>query len=128
MITRLVRIAVRWPIQVLAAWGAFVLVLTAIGLPNVQSRLLPATLFIPGTDSFAWHELKKPNYGEALALAIKGPPAVLDQVGPKLNTDLNLRSRTRAQSPWSPGAGSAASAAASRPDLAVYALLSLIHI
>ena len=122
MITRLVRIAVRWPVQVLAVWAVGVAVLAAIGLPNVQSKLLPADLFIPGTGSYQWEQLKAPNYGLSIAAAIEGPAADINAQGPVLEQALALRPLTRVQSPFSPGAGAAARILRPSPTEAVYAL------
>ena len=122
MITRLARVAVRWPIQVCLAWGVVVVTLTAIGLPNVQSRLLPADLFVPGTQSYRWQQLKAPNYGLPIALAVEGTPAQLDRVGPTLTNELANRPDTRVQSPWSPGAGAVGSILRRSPGEAVFAL------
>src|SRR5437588_13025576 len=85
VITRLARIAVRWPIQVLAAWAVTVGALTVAGIP-VQSKLLPSDLLIPGTQSFRWTQLKAPNYGQPIALAIVGPAADIDREGPRLSS------------------------------------------
>jgi RND superfamily putative drug exporter len=122
VITRLARVAVRWPIQVFLVWGAIVLGLTAFGLPNVQSRLLPADLFVPGTQSFRWQQLKAPNYGLPIALALEGTPAQIDRVGPKLTAALASRPYTRVQSPFSPGAGAVAKVLRRSRTEAVFAL------
>jgi RND superfamily putative drug exporter len=122
VITRLVRIAVRWPIQVLAVWGVGVLVLAGYGVPSVQDKLLPADLFIPGTNSYQWEQLKAPNYGLSIAAAIEGPAADINREGPKLERALALRPLTRVQSAFSPGAGAAAHILRPSPTEAVYAL------
>ncbi len=121
MITRLARVAVRWPIQVLAGWVVVVAVLAIIGIP-VQSKLLPSDLFIPGTQSNNWQQLKSPNYGEPIALILTGPAADIDHEGPALSQALSLRPYTRVQSPWSPGVGTAARVLRPSPDRAVFAL------
>jgi len=122
MITRAARIAVRFPKVVIAVWAVSVLTLTGIGAPTIQKRLLPATLFLPGTESYRWFQEKQPNYGEAIAMALEGSPAQLDKIGPKLNTALNQRPLTRAQSPWTPSAGNAVKILRPQPDLAVFAM------
>jgi RND superfamily putative drug exporter len=122
MINRLIRLAVRFPVVVLVIWAATVGTLSVIGVPTIQNRLLPATLFIPGTDSNNWEVAKQPNYGDAMALAIEGPAATIDAVGPKLNAALNLRPLTRSTSPWSPGAGPAGKFLRPSPTEAVFAL------
>jgi RND superfamily putative drug exporter len=121
MITRLARVAVRWPVQVLSTWVVVIGVLALIGLP-VQDKLLPADLFIPGTQSYRWEQLKAPNYGLAIAAAIQGPAPLIDQAGPQLTRALAARPLTRVQGPWSPGAGAVASVLRRSPNEAVLAL------
>ena len=122
MITRAVRIAVRYPVQVLIGWFLVIAVFGVIAIP-VQSKLLPADLFIPGTQSYTWQQLEKPNYGLAIAVAVEGAPRELDRYGPRLTAALARRPLTRVQSPWSPGAGvQAARYLRHSPDEAVFAL------
>lgn len=122
VITRLARIAVRWPLPVFLVWGALVLGLSGYGVPFVQKQLLPADLFVPGTQSYKWEQLKSPVYGLPIALAVTGTPAQLDRVGPKLTAELAYRPYTRVQSPWSPGAGAVGSVLRRNPGEAVFAL------
>ena len=55
-------------------------------------------------------------------MAIEGPADQIDKVGPKLNKALNGRRLTRAQDPWSPGAGAGAKLLRPTPNEAVFAL------
>jgi putative drug exporter of the RND superfamily len=122
VITRIARIAVRYPKQVLIAWAGIVVVFGVIAIP-VESKLLPADLFIPGTQSYKWQQLEKPEYGLAMADAIEGPANEIDRYGPRLGAALARRPLTRVQDPWSPGAGAQATKfLRRRPDEAVYAL------
>jgi RND superfamily putative drug exporter len=122
VISAIVRLAVRYPKYVLGAWVAVVAGFAVLAIP-VQGKLLPADLFIPGTQSNTWHERVNPEYGLAMADVIEGPPKLIDHYGPLLNEALSNRPLTRVQSPWSPNAGPAAARILrKRPDLAVFAL------
>src|SRR5947209_8148332 len=77
---------------------------------------------VPGAQSFRWTQLKAPNYGQPIALAIVGPAADIDREGPRLSSALSLRPYTRVQSPWSPGAGGGARVLRASPGEAVFAL------
>lgn len=122
MITRVARLAIRYPLHVLGGWIVVIAVFGIIAIP-VQSHLLPADLFIPGTQSYHWQQLEKPNYGLAIAAAIEGDPKEIDHYGPILSRALAQRPLTRVQSPWSPGAGAqAAKFLRQKPNIAVYAM------
>ncbi len=122
MITRIARIAVRWPLPVFLIWGALVLGLAGYGVPFVQNDLLPADLFVPGTQSYRWEQLKAPNYGLPIAAAITGTREQLNRVGPRITRELAARPYTRVQSPWSPGAGPVGPVLRRSPGEAVFAL------
>jgi RND superfamily putative drug exporter len=122
MITRITRFSVRRPWLVIALWCVVVGVAAGVALPSLQARLVPATLFIPGTDSNDWNDLKQPNYGSAMAMALEGPHAALEAIGPSLNAALNSRPLTRVQSPWSPGAGAVAKILFPSPTEAVFTM------
>jgi RND superfamily putative drug exporter len=121
VVTRLARIGVHYPRRVLAAWVLCVLAMAPLAA-NVQDKLLPSSPIIPGTESGDWNELRKPNYDENIAVVLKGPPEAIDAQGPGLARALALRQRTRAISPWSPGAGAAGRLLRPVPDKALIAL------
>jgi RND superfamily putative drug exporter len=122
MMSRLVRLAVRWPKQVIAVWLVFVAVFTVIGL-NVTDKLLPSNLNVPGTGQYHAFQLSKGHFPEQeAAVLLKGPPAALDAQGPALTRALALRPYTRAVSPWSAGAGDSAKTLRPKPGEALIAV------
>jgi RND superfamily putative drug exporter len=121
MVTRLARIAVRHPRLVIAVWGACVVAL-AIPATTVQSKLVPATLFVPGTESYDWKQLREPSYGTLIAVILEGPAQEIDRQGPVLARALALRTDTLALSAWSPGGGDGAKLLRPQPNRAVIAL------
>ena len=99
--SRLVRIAVRWPTRVIAVWAVVVAALSIVGI-GAEQKLVPTQLFIKGTESYRWHELRQGHFGESAAVLLKGSPAAIDQQGPALASALMHRPRTIVLSPWSP--------------------------
>jgi RND superfamily putative drug exporter len=99
--SRLIRIAIRWPVQVIGVWAVFIGVLFVIGL-GAEKKLVPTQLFIPGTQSFTWHQLRAGHFGESAAVLLDGPPQAIDRQGPALFNALLHRPGTIVLSPWSP--------------------------
>src|ERR1700756_2324811 len=99
--SRLVRIAVRWPAQVLAVWLVAVAGLGVIGL-GAEHKLVPTQLLIKGTESYTWHQLRQGHFGESAAVLLDGPAQAIARQGPTLASELMHRPGTTVMSPWSP--------------------------
>ena len=79
--------------------------LGAIGM-DVEERLNPTTLNIPGTDSSRSSELLRGHFGPAMPFAIllRGPEAAIDRQGPELIRALRRDDpRVTTLSPWDQG-------------------------
>jgi RND superfamily putative drug exporter len=103
LITPLARVAVRHAVPVLVAWVVVVLGLGFIGR-NVEDKVQPSLLFIDGTESAHWRDVRKGSFNAALVILPTGPAAQIDRLGPRLADALQRRPGTRAVSPWSPRA------------------------
>jgi RND superfamily putative drug exporter len=109
LITPIARFAVRFAIPVLIAWAVIVMVLGLVALGvigdgrNVEDKVQPSLLFIPGTESAKWHDVRKGSFNEGLVALLVGPQQEIDRQGPALAAALSQRSGTRAISPWSAG-------------------------
>ncbi len=102
MITPVARFAVRRAVWVLVGWVVVVAVFAFIGR-NVEGKVQPSLLFIPGTESSHWRDVRAGSFNEALVVLLTGPAAEIDRQGPLLADALQRRG-TRAISPWSPRA------------------------
>ena len=85
---------------VLVSWTLAVSVLAAVGR-DVEQKLVPTTLSVPGTESYRWKQLMEGHLGEPAAVLLRGPPNELDRQGSRLARALLRRQHTRALSPWS---------------------------
>ena len=103
MITPVARFAVRHAIPVLIVWAV---VVTAFGLigRGVENKVQPSLLFIDGTESAHWRDVRAGSFNEALVVLLTGPASEIDRQGPRLADALQRRVGTRAVSPWSPRA------------------------
>ncbi|MDX6594944.1 MAG: putative drug exporter of the superfamily [Solirubrobacterales bacterium] len=83
------------------------LILVALGAigSNVESRLDPTTLNIPGTESSRSNELLREHFGATMPFAIllRGPAAELDRQGPALIRALREDPTVTTLSPWDRG-------------------------
>src|SRR2546423_12649498 len=102
--SRLARLGVRRPIPVLLVWGVLVAVLALVGR-DVESKLKPTQLLVPGTEASRWNDLRKGHFGEEATVLLTGPAVAIDRQGPPLARALAARSGTRVLSPWSGGSG-----------------------
>ena len=103
MITVVARFAVRRAVPVLVGWAIVVLAFALIG-SGVGDKVQPSLLFIPGTESSEWRDVRKGSFNEALIVLLAGPAREIERQGPQLAEALQRRAGTRAISPWSPRA------------------------
>jgi putative drug exporter of the RND superfamily len=99
VITPLARFAVRHAVPVLVGW---VVVVVALGLTaiGVEGKVQPSLLFVPGTESTHWRDVRKGSFNESLVVLLVGPARAIDRQGPRLAAALQARPGTRAISPW----------------------------
>jgi RND superfamily putative drug exporter len=99
VITPLARFAVRHAVPVLVGW---VVVVAALGLTaiGVESKVQPSLLFVPGTESSHWRDVRKGSFNESLVVLLVGPRQQIDRQAPALASALQARPGTRAISPW----------------------------
>jgi putative drug exporter of the RND superfamily len=109
VITPVARFAVRHAVPVLVGWAVVVLVLGLVALGaigdgrTVEDKVQPSLLFVPGTESAHWRDVRKGSFNESLIALLVGPQQSIDQQGPRLASALEQRPGTRAISPWSAG-------------------------
>jgi RND superfamily putative drug exporter len=109
LITPIARFAVRFAIPVLIGWSVVVLVLGLVALGafgggrTVEDKVQPSLLFVPGTESSKWRDVRAGSFNESLIALLVGPQQEIDRQGPALATALEHRPGTRAISPWSAG-------------------------
>src|SRR3954465_8601725 len=89
--------------MVLVGWAVVVVALGFIGR-NVEDKVQPSLLFIPGTESSKWRDERKGSFNEELIVLLVGPAKAIDQQGPRLAAALQDRPGTRSISMWSPRA------------------------
>src|ERR1700709_842681 len=97
-------LTLRHPRAVLVVAALVLAALGIIGL-NVENRLDPTTLDIPGTDSSRANALVTEHYGDSCPFVglLRGPPAALDRQGPELIRDLRRDPKVTTLSPWDRG-------------------------
>jgi putative drug exporter of the RND superfamily len=95
----------RHPRTVLAVAAVLLATLGVIGL-NVEDRLDPTTLEVPGTASSKANGLLREHFGDTapFAILLEGPPAAIDRQGPRLIRALRLDPAVTTLSPWDRGA------------------------
>lgn len=95
-------LALRRPRSVLIAWGAVILILSAIGL-GAQNRLSTGSIVPPGSESARTNQLDEMGFGpnDSLLILLKGPRAQIERQGPVLVH--KLRQHWSVLSPWDPG-------------------------
>src|SRR4051812_27580996 len=103
MITPVARFAVRHAVWVLVGWVVIVAAFGLIGR-GVEGKVQPSLLFVPGTESSHWRDIRQGSFNEELIVLLVGPPREIDRQGPQLAAALGRRAGTRAISPWSPRA------------------------
>ncbi|HEX6712174.1 MAG TPA: MMPL family transporter, partial [Thermoleophilaceae bacterium] len=103
MITPVARFAVRHAVPVLVGWAVVIVALGLIGR-SVEDKVQPSLLFVPGTESSKWRDVRKGSFNEQLVILLVGPARDIDRQGPSLAAALQRRPGTRAISPWSPRA------------------------
>ena len=89
----------------MAVAAVLLVALGAIGL-NVEDRLDPTTLDVPGTASSSANELLREHFGDTapFAILLEGPPAAIDRQGPRLIRALRQDPAVSTLSPWDRGA------------------------
>ncbi|MEX0973454.1 MAG: MMPL family transporter [Solirubrobacterales bacterium] len=83
---------------------AVLLVLGGLGF-DVEERLKPSTLNVPGSESARGDELLRQHFGESapFAVLLEGPPKRLDRQGSHLTRALRRDATITAVSPWDSG-------------------------
>jgi RND superfamily putative drug exporter len=83
------------------------LILATLGLigANVENRLDPTTLDIPGTSASEANELRAEHFGESapFVILLRGPEAALERQGPDLVRALRSDPKVTTLSPWDRG-------------------------
>jgi RND superfamily putative drug exporter len=83
------------------------LVLAALGIlgANVEGRLDPTTLDIPGTSTSRANQLRAEHFGDSapFVILLRGPAAALDRQGPELIRALRRDPKVTTLSPWDRG-------------------------
>ena len=83
------------------------LILAALGIIglNVENRLDPTTLDIPGTDSSRANALVAEHFGDSapFVILLQGPAAAVDRQGPELIRALRRDPKVTTLSPWDRG-------------------------
>jgi RND superfamily putative drug exporter len=97
-------LTLRHPRAVLAVAALILAALGIIGL-NVENRLDPTTLDIPGTSSSRANALVSEHFGDSapFVILLRGPAAALDRQGPELIRDLRRDPKVTTLSPWDRG-------------------------
>jgi len=103
LITPLARFAVRHAVPVLVGWAIVVAVFAVLGR-GVENEVQPSLLFVPGTESTEWRDVRQGSFNEGLIVLLDGPAREINRQGPQLAAALQRRAGTRAISPWSPRA------------------------
>jgi putative drug exporter of the RND superfamily len=103
LITPVARFAVRHAVPVLVGWATIVAALGLIGR-DVEDKVQPSLLFVPGTESSDWRDLREGSFNEGVIVLLAGPAREIERQGPQLASALQRRAGTRAISPWSPRA------------------------
>ncbi len=94
----------RHPRAVLVVAALVLAALGIIGL-NVENRLDPTTLDIPGTSSSRANALVSEHFGDSapFVILLRGPAAALDRQGPELIRALRRDPKVTTLSPWDRG-------------------------
>jgi RND superfamily putative drug exporter len=97
-------LTLRHPRAVLVVAALVLAALGIIGL-NVENRLDPTTLDIPGTSSSRANALVTKHFGDSapFVVLLRGPAAALDRQGPELIRDLRRDPKVTTLSPWDRG-------------------------
>jgi RND superfamily putative drug exporter len=109
VITPIARFAVRFAVPVLVGWSVIVIALGLVAIGafgdgrTVEDKVQPSLLFVPGTESTHWRDVRKGSFNESLIALLVGPQQEIDRQGPALASALEHRPGTRAISPWSAG-------------------------
>jgi RND superfamily putative drug exporter len=97
-------LTLRYPRRALATAALVIAVLVSFGF-NLEDRLSPSTLEIPGTASSHANQLLREHFGDSapFAILLQGPPAAIDRQGPTLIRRLRLNPAVTTLSPWDRG-------------------------
>src|SRR3954447_23637632 len=82
-----------------------VLVALIVVAHGVEDKLRPTSLSIPGTESARGNELLERHFGDTapFAILLQGPPAQLEEQGPRLIRALRTDPAVSTLSPWDKG-------------------------
>ena len=103
MITPVARFAVRHAVPVLVGWAIVVAAFGLIGR-GVEDKVQPSLLFIPGTESSEWRDVREGSFNEGLILLLAGPAREIDRQGPAAGGRAPAPRRDPRDIPWSPRA------------------------
>lgn len=94
----------RHPRRALALALLPIVALVAFGI-NLEEKLSPSTLEIPGTDSSRANKMLREHFGasDPFVILLQGPPAALDRQGPALIRTLRRNPQVTTLSPWDRG-------------------------
>jgi putative drug exporter of the RND superfamily len=97
-------LTLRHPKRTLATAIAILAALVVLGL-NVEDRLTPTTLDIPGTRASRANEMLREHFGDSqpFAILLRGPAAAIDRQGPALVRALRRDPNVSTLSPWDRG-------------------------
>jgi putative drug exporter of the RND superfamily len=97
-------LTLRHPRRALGVAALFIVVLIALGT-NLEEKLSPSTIDIPGTPASRANELLRDHFGPAapFAILLRGPAAALDRQGPELIRALRRDPKVTTLSPWDRG-------------------------
>jgi putative drug exporter of the RND superfamily len=97
-------LTLRYPRAVLAVAAIVLAVLGVIGT-DVESKLDPTTLDVPGTGSFEGNAMLREHFGDSapFAILLQGPPQAIDRQGPQLVRALREDPNVTTLSPWDRG-------------------------
>ena len=113
LITPVARFAVRYAVPVLVGWALVVVAFGLIGR-GVEEKVQPSLLFVPGTESDRWRDVRAGQLQRVADRPARRPRAARSTARAReLAAALERRPRTRAISPWS---GDAEQLEALRPE------------
>lgn len=107
---------------VLGAWTLAIAALALLGT-GIEERLAPTSLLVPGTQSARAHATLEREFGNAVPVTVllEGPPAAVDDQGPRLAGALRRERGVEVMSPWD---GSGAALRSLRPRRGVALLIA----
>jgi RND superfamily putative drug exporter len=117
-------LSLRYPKRTLVAAAAVLLTLAVVGT-NVEERLTPTTLDIPGSAATRANEMLREHFGDSqpFAILLRGPGPAIDRQGPELVRVLRRNPEVSTLSPWDRG-----SVQALRPSARKALIIANFHV